>query len=193
MKKDLDLLELNIQLFGEENADNVDTDTTENEAENETAENKQISGNADENEKTLTQAEANEFVEKRLARERKKYPSKEELDEFKKWKEDKKTESEKQAEKEKEYQKTISERDDLKKENLLLRKGVKDDDIDYVLFKVSKMEGEFEDNLNDFLEKNPKYLGKDETKETKTVDLSSEHTEENTKDDTLARKVMGLI
>ena len=40
----------------------------------------------------------------------------------------------------------------------MLSAGVNKDDADYVLFKVSKMEGEFDENLAKFLKDNPKYL-----------------------------------
>jgi len=47
-------------------------------------------------------------------------------------------------------------------ENAVLKAGVKNaDDIDYVLYKVSKMEGEFEENLAKFLKDNPKFLGQE--------------------------------
>lgn len=143
-------------------------------------------------EKTFTQEEFNIALQKEISRKTKGIPSKEELKAYNEWVESQKTEKEKQEEKEKENQQILSERDNLKKENLLLRKGVKDGDIDYVLFKVSKMEGEFEDNLETFLNENSKFLAQDETKETKTVDLGSEHNDNEIKDDSLARQVMGL-
>lgn len=147
-------------------------------------------------EKTFTQDEFNEALRKEVSRKTKGIPSKEELDAYKEWKESQKSEEEKRLEKEKSYQDTISSKDNeisnLTKENLLLRKGVKDDDMDYVLFKVSKLDGEFEDNLETFLKDNPKFLVSNETKETKTVDLGSEHSEENVNDNTLARQIMGL-
>ena len=147
-------------------------------------------------EKTFTQDEFNEALRKEVSRKTKGIPSKEELQAYNEWKESQKSEEEKRVEKEKSYQDTISSKDNeisnLTKENLLLRKGVKDDDMDYVLFKVSKLDGEFEDNLETFLKDNPKFLVSNETKETKTVDLGSEHSEENVNDDTLARQIMGL-
>lgn len=110
--------------------------------------------------KTFTQEEVNAM----LAKEKKKMPSKEELKEFKEWQESKKTEAEKQAEKEAEYQKTLNELNTLKQTNAVLEAGVNKEDADYVLFKVSKMEGEFDENLAKFLKDNPKYLEKELTK-----------------------------
>jgi hypothetical protein len=40
----------------------------------------------------------------------------------------------------------------------VLKSGVTYDDVDYVLFKVSKIDGEFEDNLKTFLTENPKHI-----------------------------------
>ena len=124
---------------------NVDTQTTN-----------QNEGQA--SEKTFTQEELNKIVQERLDKEKKKMPSKEDLKAFKEWKESQKTEAEKQAEKDAEYKKTLNELNTLKQTNAVLEAGVNKDDADYVLFKVSRMEGEFEENLAKFLKDNPKYL-----------------------------------
>ena len=109
-------------------------------------------------EKTFTQEELNKIVQERLEKEKKKMPSKEELIAFKEWQESQKTAEQKQAEKETEYQKTLNELNTLKQTNTVLELGVNKDDVDYVVFKVSRMEGEFEENLDKFLKDNPKYL-----------------------------------
>ena len=57
----------------------------------------------------------------------------------------------------------MSEKESLVQENLVLKSGVNIDDVDYVVFKVSKKEGDFEENLQEFLKENPKYLKKEET------------------------------
>ena len=126
-----------------EGTGNVDTQTTN-----------QNEGQA---EKTFTQEELNKIVQERLDKEKKKMPSKEDLKAFKDWKESQKTAEQKQAEKEAEYQRTLNELNILKQTNAVLEAGVNKDDADYVLFKVSKMEGEFEENLTKFLKDNPKY------------------------------------
>lgn len=126
-----------------EGTGNVDTQTTN-----------QNEGQA---EKTFTQEELNKIVQERLDKEKKKMPSKEDLKAFKEWKESQKTEAEKQAEKDAEYQKTLNELNTLKQTNAVLEAGVNKDDADYVLFKVSKMEGDFDENLTKFLKDNPKY------------------------------------
>ena len=127
-----------------EGTGNVDTQTTN-----------QNEGQA---EKTFTQEELNKIVQERLDKEKKKMPSKEELKAFKDWQESQKTAEQKQAEKEAEYQKTLNELNTLKQTNAVLSAGVNKDDADYVIFKVGKMEGEFEENLAKFLKDNPKYL-----------------------------------
>ncbi len=109
-------------------------------------------------EKIFTQNEVNELIESRLARAKKQMPSKEELEDFKKWKESQKTEAEKLAQREQEYHQIQSEKEHLRRENVVLRSGVNWDDADYVLYKVSKMEGEFEENLKSFLTENSKFI-----------------------------------
>lgn len=139
-----------------EGTGNVDTQTTN-----------QNEGQA---EKTFTQEELNKIVQERLDKEKKKMPSKEDLKAFKDWKESQKTAEQKQAEKEAEYQRTLNELNTLKQTNAVLEAGVNKEDVDYVIFKVSKMEGEFEENLAKFLKDNPKYLKQElETTEPKAT------------------------
>lgn len=128
--------------------------------------------------KTFTQEEVNAMLKK----ERKKIPDKEEMEAFRNWKENQKTAEEKQAEKETEYQKTLTKNAELENENKAFKAGVNKDDVDYVVFKVSKMEGDFEENLASFLEDNPKYLSSNKEEVTKTIDLGGEHKETNTPD-----------
>lgn len=126
-----------------EGAGNVDTQTTE-----------KNEGKAE----IDVKAEAQKIADAMVAKKMKGMPSKEELKAFKNWQESQKTAEQKQAEKEAEYQKTLNELNTLKQTNAVLEAGVNKDDADYVLFKVSKMEGEFEENLAKFLKDNPKYL-----------------------------------
>ena len=123
-------------------------------------------------EKTFSQDEVNEMIKERLKRERSKLPSKEDLQAFNTWRESQKTAEEKQAEKEAEYQRISSENTELKNENEVFKAGVKKDDVEFVAFKVSKMEGDFKENLDKFLKENPKYLGSDEPKIIKKVGSS---------------------
>lgn len=107
-----------------------------------------------------------------LAKEKKKMPSKEELKAFKEWQETQKTAEQKQAGKETEYQKTLIRNTELENENKVFKAGVEKDSVDYVAFKVSKMEGDFEENLKKFLKDNPKYLENSEPKIVKKVGSS---------------------
>lgn len=118
----------------------------------------QASQNKDgETEKTYTQEEYNAFEKKLKEKYEKKY-SGIDIAKYKEWVESQKSQEEKSAEKELEYQKAISEKEEILKENKVLKAGVKSDDVEFITFKVSKMEGDFEDNLTKFLKENPKYL-----------------------------------
>lgn len=115
-------------------------------------------------EKTFTQEEVNTMLKKEKQKTEKKYEGID-ITKYKEWQESQKTAEQKQAEKETEYQKTLSEKESLAQENLVLKSGVNIDDVDYVVFKVSKKEGDFEENLKEFLEENPKYTQKEEHEE----------------------------
>lgn len=138
----------------EEKTEDIVTDTTEKAEKEET--------------KTFTQDEVNAM----LAKEKKKMPTKEELKAFKEWQESQKTVEQKQAEKETEYQKALLKNTELENENKVFKAGVEKDSVDYVAFKVFKMEGDFEENLTKFLKENPKYLGNNEPKIIKKVSSS---------------------
>jgi hypothetical protein len=116
--------------------------------------------NEEKSEKTFTQEEVNSMLKKEKQKAEKKYEGID-ITKYKEWQESQKTAEQKQAEKETEYQKTLSEKESLFQENQVLKAGVNVDDVDYVVFKVSKMDGEFEENLAKFLKDNPKYLGQE--------------------------------
>ena len=148
--------------------------------ENKTAENKEVEGAGNVDTQTTeknegqaeidVKAEAQKIADAMVAKKMKGMPSKEELKAFKDWQESQKTAEQKQAEKDAEYRKTLDELNTLKQTNAVLSAGVNKDDADYVLFKVSKMEGEFEENLAKFLNDNPKYLKQElETTEPKAT------------------------
>ena len=124
--------------------------------------------------KTFTQEEVNSMLRKEKQKAEKKYEGID-LKKYKEWEESQKTAEEKQAEKEAEYQKTLNDSQMKDKTIAILRAGVKSEDEDYVLFKVSKMEGEFEENLEKFLEQNPKFLNSSESKEEQEINLGGSH------------------
>jgi len=109
--------------------------------------------------KTFTQDEVNTMLKKEKQKAEKKYEGID-VTKYKEWVESQKTAEQKQAEKEAEYAQKDTTILELQKENAVLKAGVKEaDDIDYILYKVGKMEGEFEENLAKFLKDNPKFLG----------------------------------
>lgn len=111
--------------------------------------------------KTFTQEEVNAMLKKEKQKAEKKYEGID-VTKYKEWVESQKTTEQKQAEKEAEYAQKDTTISELQKENAVLKAGVKEADyIDYVLYKVGKMEGEFEENLAKFLKDNPKYLGQE--------------------------------
>ena len=135
--------------------------------ETETTTTPEVENNSEEVVKTFTQDEVNAIVKERLAKAQKGIPSKEELTKYNEWKESQKTQQDKYDElvkKESEKDSTIS---NLQKEKLVLKSGITDDDeVEFIVYKVSKMDGDFEDNLKDYLADNPKFAKKQETKAT---------------------------
>lgn len=107
--------------------------------------------------KTFTQADVDRIVADRLSRERKNQPSAERMKAFEEWEKSQKTEAEKAEETARELSEAKAAAEALRHENAVIKAGVNADDVDYVLFKVGKMEGDFGDNLKQFLENNPKY------------------------------------
>ena len=115
-------------------------------------------------EKTFaTQEEFNEALKKEVARKTRNIPSKEDLKAFNEW-EDKKNE-------------ILQENETLKKQlviaenkSVVANAGVDSKFQKFVLSEVSEMEGEFEDNLKDYLKENPQFLiNKVETPKTNGV------------------------
>ena len=111
--------------------------------------------------KTFTQDEVNAM----MAKERSKMPSKEDMKAFNEWKESQKTEAEKQTERAQEFAKLQAEKDSLEQLTKIYDAGVTGkDNVEFIQFKVSKMEGNFDENLKSYLDEHPKYLQK-ETKD----------------------------
>ena len=120
-------------------------------------------------EKIYSQEDYNALDRKLKAKYEKKYEGID-IAKYKAWEDSQKTAEQKQAEKDAEYAQKDTTISQLQKENAILKAGVKEaDDVDYVLFKVSKMEGEFEENLAKFLNDNPKYIKGEELTEPKAT------------------------
>ena len=146
---------------------------------------------AEEQEKTFTQAELDRIISERIARERKNLPDEADLKAFKEWKKSQQTEAERTAEREKKYAEIEAKAETIRRENLALKAGVNVEDVDYVLFKVGKLDGEFDANLKDFLTENKKYT----EPATETV-AGTKHSPSKTEPDAAAiaafRKAAGL-
>ena len=142
-----------------EGTGNVDTQTTQ-----------KIEGD----EKKYSQEDAQKMADAIVAKKLKGMPSKEELKAYNDWKESQKTEEQKKADIEAQNIKKDQELSDAKKELAVYKAGVNSEEVDFVIFKVSKMDGDFEENLEKFLKDNPKYLKVVENKQTTTTGLQTE-------------------
>ena len=142
----------------QENVQNVETETTDTE---------EVENSSENVEKVFTQEEVNKIVAKEKARATKNIPSKEDLAQFNEWKESQKSQEDKYNDLVKsngEKDTTIS---NLKMENEVLKAGITDaDEIEFIVYKVGKMEGDFSENLKEYLADNPKFAKRQETKAT---------------------------
>lgn len=136
-------------------ADEKDTDIDQGKTQESAAET-----TAQEQGKTFTQAEVDKIISDRLKREREKLPNDDELKSYREWKKAQQSEAEKAAEREKEYIEIKNQLEALKHENLVIKAGVDQEDVDYVIYKVQKMGDNFEENLNVFLKENKKFIEK---------------------------------
>lgn len=94
-------------------------------------------------------------------------PPKEEMEQFKNWKESQKSQQDKYDELVKSDTEKDAKISNLEKENKVLRAGINDiDEVEFIVYKVSKMEGDFTENLKQYLTDNPKYTKKQEQKAT---------------------------
>ena len=122
-------------------------------------------------EKTFaTQEDFNEALKKEVARKTRNLPSKEDLKAFNEWKESQKTETEKSLEKDKKIETLEKQLAYAENKSVVANAGVDAKFQKFVLSEVSEMEGEFEDNLKDYLKENPQFLiSKVETPKTNGV------------------------
>lgn len=118
-------------------------------------------------EKKFSQAEVDDLISKRLARERKKYPTDDELADWRNWKETRQQGEEASAKAARElndyktkYDHAIRELEQARNEMYLLSKGVPGEDVDYYAYKISKLTNEettFEQAAQKYLEE--KHIG----------------------------------
>lgn len=101
---------------------------------------------AQEQEKTVTQADVDKMIQARLDRERRKYPSEDEMTAYRTWKDSQQTEQERQAKREKEFADNKSaltaaqaEVQQLKREKYVLSKGLTGEEAEFIAFKALRM------------------------------------------------------
>ena len=135
----------------QENVQNVTEEKVTENTETHTAEEKV--------EKTFaTQEDFNEALKKEVARKTRNLPSKEDLKAFNEWKESKKTESEKSLEKDKKIETLKKQLAYAENKSVVANAGVDAKFQKFVLSEVSEIEGDFEDNLKDYLKENSQFL-----------------------------------
>jgi len=144
-----------------------------------TADTQPATGNV-EGSKTLTQEEAQKMADAIVAKKLKGMPTKEEVQEYKDWKEAQKTEEQKRAERDAQSAIQAKELEDAKKELAVYKRGVNSEEAEFVAYKVSKMEGDFETNLEEFLKANPKYIGGAKEEPTGATGLPTEKIQSKT-------------
>ena len=147
----------------QENVQNVTEEKVTENTETQTAEEKV--------EKTFaTQEDFNEALKKEVARKTRNLPSKEDLKAFNEWKESQKTETEKSLEKDKKIETLEKQLAYAENKSVVANAGVDAKFQKFVLSEVSELEGDFEDNLKDYLKENPQFLiSKVETPKTNGV------------------------
>lgn len=125
---------------------------------NEVEKTENVEPTTEEKEKTFTQSEFVKALEKEVARKTKGLPSKEELDEFTKWKDERKSNEEKLLE----MQQKLNEKDEriteLENYQVVANAGIDPKFTRFVQSEVKNIEGNFEENLNKYLKENPQYL-----------------------------------
>lgn len=101
---------------------------------------------AQQQEKTFTQADVDKLIQTRLERERKKYPSEEEITAYRTWKDSQQTEQERQAKQAKDLadskaalSASQAEVEQLRRDKYVLSKGLTGEDAEFIAFKATKM------------------------------------------------------
>ena len=133
---------------------------------------------AEKNEKTFTQEEVNAM----LAKEKKKMPSKEEMKAFNEWKENQKTNEEKYAEVLKENEKLKNDLAYAENKSVVANAGVDSKFQKFVLSEVLALEGNFEDNLKNYLKENSQYLINNEAKSSNSTGIPQNNANKSVSD-----------
>ena len=107
--------------------------------------------------KTYTQEEYNALDKKLKAKYEKKYEGID-IAKYKEWQESQKSESEKKAETDKENERLKARIVELENMQVVANAGIDSKFQKFVLSEVSQMEGDFEDNLKNYIKDNSQYL-----------------------------------
>lgn len=165
---------------GNENTEDVVTQPTANTEKTEAVVTQPTTKTEEKQEaKTFTQEEVNAI----LTKEKNKMPSKEELKAFNEWKEAQKTDEDKRKEEVIKMQNLQVDNDFKTQIVEIMKKGVSYEDAEFIQFKLSKKEGEFEENLENYLKDNPKYTQKEEEKKSETTGFSQNSTHKGVSED----------
>lgn len=124
-------------------------------------------------EKLLTQAEVDRIVQREKAKAAKRMPDKAEWDEFQKYRADKQTDAEKHAETAKQLEAAQARIAELENRDSAMKSGCKPEFSDFVVHSVSKMDGDFADNLEEFKKNNPQYFAGAEKPASNAVKLGT--------------------
>ena len=119
------------------------------------AKEKQQAKKKESGEKTFTQSEFEKALKTALA---KRLPPKEEREQFEKWRESQQTMEEKMSVLRVTNTKLEDEIEKLRHENAVIKAGVDKEAVEFIQFKVEKMDGDFEENLQEFLSDHKKYV-----------------------------------
>lgn len=111
------------------------------------------------NEKSFTQAELDKVVSERLARESKKYPTKEEMAEYEVWKSKQEPKEKPEDEISKELELAKKEALSTKAELELHKATAKPEFIEFLSSKLTSMDGELKDNVDKLKKESPQYFG----------------------------------
>lgn len=148
--------------------------------------------------KTFTQEELNSAIKDRLAREKKGLPTKEELKDYKDWKETQKTEEQKVNEKitaaEQARLDAVNESSSLKAQVACLKQGVLADNIDDVTVLAQRLVTEdlnIDEAIKQVVKKYPQFATIATTAKP-SVTTGSQTTQTTSTDNTALRKAMGL-
>lgn len=139
---------------------------TQTEQKNEGAVTQTANKTEEKTEKTFTQEEVNAMVKKENAKLLKKYEGID-IDAYKKWEESQKTAEQKQQDEMVKMQNLKNDNDFKTQMIEIMKHGLNYDEAEFVQFKLSKMNGDFEENLETYL-KNNKTAEKEEMKTTTT-------------------------